>query len=637
MAVSTRRPACRPVEARREELAAPRAVALLALLLLLPLQASALTLPGMDEEQTVTQDDPAVAKLKGMLGELREKVGDNPSDFKSLLEMGALLSKLDELAPDGGKRVPEALSAYRRALDLAHDPQVRSFVAAQMGELLLAAHFHKEAVHVLSQAVPLAQQVGLGQTDTFARMLLHFAKAHRELGNEREAQRLFAQALKTARNVSPHVYAQAWLGLDAYSDQELKELEDCADFLRRRREGVDEEHLSEGEMDEWLDLTERWTWLDGELRGKKDQSAVVYALAAAYRQHGRHEDAWQALGEASEVRRTFDPYTRVDEEDNVRQLLRTFQLPKAPEQFENETDAVWAALLQGRWGHREEGLRPVFVVGLPRSGARLLERTLTRHPQVGSIGEQSTLPPQLRTLLDLLAVDGELPTANITAAGSKTLAGMRRQVGEKDASKAGARFVLDRMLPNLWSVGFIAMSLPDACILHVERHPADQGLSCYEQPFEGKFTRWSFNLTDIAHQTLLMQRVAEHWDALAPRRVLRVRYEDLVRDKERVLRSVTEHCGIPWDEAIMKGGPKLHAQRVQRFKGQAHLLEPLLRPLRQLILRYEHAAGLPEVSRPLLEELLGAEEDSGEAGASSASPPSGQKAEAEANGHHEEL
>lgn len=49
---------------------------------------------------------------------------------------------------------------------------------------------------------------------------------------------------------------------------------------------MDEEHLSEGEMDEWLDLTERWTWLDGELRGKKDQSAVVYALAAAYRQHG---------------------------------------------------------------------------------------------------------------------------------------------------------------------------------------------------------------------------------------------------------------------------------------------------------------------------------------------------------------
>lgn len=28
-----------------------------------------------------------------------------------------------------------------------------------------------------------------------------------------------------------------------------------------------------------------------------------------------------------------------------------------------------------------------------------------------------------------------------------------------------------------------------------ERHPADQGLSCYEQPVDGKFTRWSFNLS----------------------------------------------------------------------------------------------------------------------------------------------
>lgn len=153
----------------------------------------------------------------------------------------------------------------------------------------------------------------------------------------------------------------------------------------------------------------------------------------------RHEEAWQALREANNVRRALDPYAPADEEDNVRQLLRTFQvflsaggwadgpgkqawkkpdrlgqgqrspfvalypqglrsqtprvdsprpapcrlqLPKPPEQFENETDAVWAALLQGRWGFRDDSLRPVFVVGLPRSGARLLERLLTRHPQV---------------------------------------------------------------------------------------------------------------------------------------------------------------------------------------------------------------------------------------------------------------
>lgn len=43
---------------------------------------------------------------------------------------------------------------------------------------------------------------------------------------------------------------------------------------------------------------------------------------------------------------------------------------------------------------------------------------------------------------------------------------------------------------------------------------------------------------DIAHQALLMQRVAEHWDALAPRRVLHVRYEDLVRDQVSTARPI---------------------------------------------------------------------------------------------------
>lgn len=142
-----------------------------------------------------------------------------------------------------------------------------------------------------------------------------------------------------------------------------------------------------------------------------------------------------------------------------------------------------------------------------------------------------------------------------------------------------------------------------------------------------------------------------------------------------------------------QGGPRLHTRRVQRFRGQAQLLEPLLRPLRQLILRYEREtgggsgqivqraarrcarrclsswtwcpvlgtrcahrtgakqaqqvadppthslfAGLPESSGPLLESLLGPEEEAGsgaEAGSASSASRRGQ--EAEADGPHEEL
>jgi hypothetical protein len=42
---------------------------------------------------------------------------------------------------------------------------------------------------------------------------------------------------------------------------------------------------------------------------------------------------------------------------------------------------------------------------------------------------------------------------------------------------------VDKMLRNLWLVGYIQMLLPRACILHVARHPLDVALSCYAQPF----------------------------------------------------------------------------------------------------------------------------------------------------------
>lgn len=50
-----------------------------------------------------------------------------------------------------------------------------------------------------------------------------------------------------------------------------------------------------------------------------------------------------------------------------------------------------------------------------------------------------------------------------------------------------------RSLPR--HIGFIAMMLPDACIVHAVRHPADAGLSCFAQPFEGRGTPWASNLS----------------------------------------------------------------------------------------------------------------------------------------------
>jgi hypothetical protein len=43
-----------------------------------------------------------------------------------------------------------------------------------------------------------------------------------------------------------------------------------------------------------------------------------------------------------------------------------------------------------------------------------------------------------------------------------------------------------------------------------------------------------------------------HWDAmLQPGRVLHVPYEGLVADQEGWSRRILEHCGLPWDPAVL--------------------------------------------------------------------------------------
>ena len=55
---------------------------------------------------------------------------------------------------------------------------------------------------------------------------------------------------------------------------------------------------------------------------------------------------------------------------------------------------------------------------------------------------------------------------------------------------------------------------------------------------------------------------------------------------------------------------QLYSSSVGRFRRYARQLAPLLRPLRQLILRYEREAGL-EPSAALLDEVLGPQEAAG--------------------------
>lgn len=120
--------------------------------------------------------------------------------------------------------------------------------------------------------------------------------------------------------------------------------------------------------------------------------------------------------------------------------------------------------------------------------------------------------------------------------------GKRRQV----------RRVVDKMLFNFRNVGFIHLLYPEAPIIHCVRGFWDVLFSCYKHKFEDAGLEWSMSVPDLVRFLAAYRQFMQHWEAVLPGRILHVQYEDLVRDPEGQVRRILAHCGLAWEDQVLR-------------------------------------------------------------------------------------
>jgi len=194
--------------------------------------------------------------------------------------------------------------------------------------------------------------------------------------------------------------------------------------------------------------------------------------------------------------------------------------------------------------------RPVFIVGMPRSGSTLVEQIISRHGEVTSAGELTAFPQLVGKLDQLLTSRGGYP-AGVAQMTSGELEQMSKAYLEYLRGKAsGSPVATDKMLLNYLCCGLIAMALPDARIIHCERDPLDNCFSCYTTLF-GTGQEYSYELSELGRHYRWYRKLMQHWQTLLGERMLTVRYEQLVENPELVVRALLEFLGLEWDAACL--------------------------------------------------------------------------------------
>jgi len=194
--------------------------------------------------------------------------------------------------------------------------------------------------------------------------------------------------------------------------------------------------------------------------------------------------------------------------------------------------------------------RPVFIIGMPRSGTSLAEQILASHPQMFGAGEVRFWDEAFGTL--------EARTGSVGVATALT--GLAREYLARLGAHAGAASrVTDKMPANFLYAGLIHAALPRARIIHMQRHPLDTCLSIYFQNFFN-VSPYAHDLDNVAHYYGEYLRVMTHWRRTLPASaLLEVPYEGLVADAGSWTRRMLDFIELPWDPKCLEFQ---HADRV---------------------------------------------------------------------------
>jgi len=436
-----------------------------------------------------------------------------------------------------------AEAAAQQAIALA--PETAEFHLV-LAELLLISDRSDEAEAVLQEAIALqpdSARVYLRLSDALSRLnrseeAVAAARKAIELqpetpwpyhtlsrvlfwaGDVEEAERVGCQAVESHPEFGTgHVWlAEMYQTLGRMTDSDAharKALEIAPNLVGAYHAIANAKRFAPGDPD--LAEMER---LNASLTLPSLRAPLAFALGKAYEDIGEDDKAFAAYKEGNDIRRR----------------LLVFNTQGARENVAMTKSLYTRELIEQLAGVGDPSEVPVFIVGMPRSGTTLTEQIIASHPDVHGAGELPTLGVVAKPVRELT------PEA-LAEAG-------RAYVERVRALAPEAKRITDKMPGNYAQLGFIALALPNARIIHCRRDPVDTCFSCYKQNF-ARGQHWSYDLTELGERYRLYRELIAHWEAVLPGRILHVDYEETIADTEGVARRLIDFVGLPWDDRCL--------------------------------------------------------------------------------------
>lgn len=434
------------------------------------------------------------------------------------------------------QKLEEGLQAARRLREL--DPR-KPDAHSIMGSLLTAQGLTEEAEDMFAKALSLdpayiPAKVGMGH------ILM-------EKGDLKGAQDMFRSCMAMEGETSPALYSLIQ--------------------ARKMKDGDPEIALMEKEAQK----------LQGKLIDSKAIS-LNFALGKMYDDLGQYDKGFPYYIEGCRLKRKSFSYSMEEKQKSADRTKKIFT----------------KEFVAKHTGNGHDSNRPIFVLGMPRSGTTLTEQIIASHSSVHGAGE-------LRDIARVFEAEEKSFHDLMPGADGDDWERMgRTYTGFLDRFGTDAARITDKMPGNYHYLGAIRLMLPNAKIVHVSRDPLDTCLSCFMHLFaHGQLN--TYDLAEIGHTYKCYRELMDHWQAVLPEESFyNIRYESLVDDTEGEARKLLAYCGLEWEESCLEF---YKTQRIIRTASVAQVRQPIYKTSKQRWKNYEKFLGpLIEALGPALEK-----------------------------------
>jgi tetratricopeptide (TPR) repeat protein len=263
----------------------------------------------------------------------------------------------------------------------------------------------------------------------------------------------------------------------------------------------------------------------------ENRTQLAFALAKAFEDIKDYPQAFKFMKAGNDLRYQAFHYTIDNDRELIQNIIQTFS-----------REAISRVQLNA-----ESSNRPIFIVGMPRSGTSLVEKILASHSDVYGAGELDYIFSLGKSLFLDESIHYQFRPLDTYPTGAFEM--LRKTYLEKiELLNSQAGRITDKMPFNMMMVGLIKIALPNAKIIHCVRAAEDNCLSIYKQNFTTGNYRFAYDLKTLGQFHNQYRMLMEHWHQVMPDAIYDISYESLAQNPEPEIRKLLSACELEWQD-----------------------------------------------------------------------------------------